>query len=177
MYWLKYNLEKQQQEQTVAIKIIIIIFNGVAFIIYLWLSYILGLITILEKVEQRHKIVIRQTNTETLSPHENSLFRIFLDLSLCDLLCIRSRAMEAPTLTALPSELLLDRLHPNPMYQRLPLLLNSKLLALEYPRNNIEYVRDIGEGAFGRVFQARWEAKLCQVLCLVVQPLGSADPD
>uniref|UniRef100_A0A3P8Y9C5 receptor protein-tyrosine kinase n=1 Tax=Esox lucius TaxID=8010 RepID=A0A3P8Y9C5_ESOLU len=67
----------------------------------------------------------------------------------------RKRAMETPTLTALPSELLLDRLHPNPMYQRLPLLLNSKLLALEYPRNNIEYVRDIGEGAFGRVFQAR----------------------
>uniref|UniRef100_A0A8C6UTE0 receptor protein-tyrosine kinase n=1 Tax=Neogobius melanostomus TaxID=47308 RepID=A0A8C6UTE0_9GOBI len=52
-------------------------------------------------------------------------------------------------------QLLLDRLHPNPMYQRVPLLLNSKLLALEYPRNNIQYVRDIGEGAFGRVFQAR----------------------
>ncbi|KAI5100042.1 muscle, skeletal receptor tyrosine-protein kinase isoform 1 precursor [Silurus meridionalis] len=67
----------------------------------------------------------------------------------------RKRAMEVPTLTALSSELLLDRLHPNPMYQRLPLLLNSKLLTLEYPRNNIEYVRDIGEGAFGRVFQAR----------------------
>ncbi|XP_064163579.1 muscle, skeletal receptor tyrosine-protein kinase [Anguilla rostrata] len=67
----------------------------------------------------------------------------------------RKRAMETPALTALPSELLLDRLHPNPMYQRLPLLLNSKLLSLEYPRNNIEYVRDIGEGAFGRVFQAR----------------------
>ncbi|XP_033981868.1 muscle, skeletal receptor tyrosine-protein kinase [Trematomus bernacchii] len=67
----------------------------------------------------------------------------------------RKRAIETPTLTALPSELLLDRLHPNPMYQRVPLLLNSKLLALEYPRNNIQYVRDIGEGAFGRVFQAR----------------------
>ncbi|MBN3290349.1 MUSK kinase, partial [Polypterus senegalus] len=65
------------------------------------------------------------------------------------------REMETPTLTTLPSELLLDRLHPNPMYQRIPLLLNSKLLSLEYPRNNIEYVRDIGEGAFGRVFQAR----------------------
>ncbi|XP_005474764.1 muscle, skeletal receptor tyrosine-protein kinase isoform X4 [Oreochromis niloticus] len=63
--------------------------------------------------------------------------------------------IETPMLNALPSELLLDRLHPNPMYQRVPLLLNSKLLALEYPRNNIQYVRDIGEGAFGRVFQAR----------------------
>uniref|UniRef100_A0A8C5DDC0 receptor protein-tyrosine kinase n=1 Tax=Gouania willdenowi TaxID=441366 RepID=A0A8C5DDC0_GOUWI len=67
----------------------------------------------------------------------------------------RKRVMETPTLSTLPSELLLDRLHPNPMYQRVPLLLNSKLLALEYPRNNIQYVRDIGEGAFGRVFQAR----------------------
>ncbi|XP_029470685.1 muscle, skeletal receptor tyrosine-protein kinase isoform X2 [Rhinatrema bivittatum] len=65
-----------------------------------------------------------------------------------------NREAEIPTLTALPSELLLDRLHPNPMYQRVPLL-NTKLLCLEYPRNNIEYVRDIGEGAFGRVFQAR----------------------
>ncbi|XP_032874052.1 muscle, skeletal receptor tyrosine-protein kinase isoform X2 [Amblyraja radiata] len=65
------------------------------------------------------------------------------------------RGTETPTLAAPPSELLLDRLHPNPMYQRLPLLLNVKLLSLEYPRNNIEYVRDIGEGAFGRVFQAR----------------------
>ncbi|KAG9486627.1 hypothetical protein GDO78_006807 [Eleutherodactylus coqui] len=66
-----------------------------------------------------------------------------------------NRETTAPTLTALPSELVLDRLHPNPMYQRMPLLLNPKLISLEYPRNNIEYVRDIGEGAFGRVFQAR----------------------
>ncbi|XP_018412722.1 PREDICTED: muscle, skeletal receptor tyrosine-protein kinase [Nanorana parkeri] len=66
-----------------------------------------------------------------------------------------SRETAAPTLTALPSELVLDRLHPNPMYQRMPLLLNHKLISLEYPRNNIEYVRDIGAGAFGRVFQAR----------------------
>ncbi|KAI4542527.1 hypothetical protein MG293_007906 [Ovis ammon polii] len=67
----------------------------------------------------------------------------------------KKRESAAVTLTTLPSELLLDRLHPNPMYQRMPLLLNPKLLSLEYPRNNIEYVRDIGEGAFGRVFQAR----------------------
>uniref|UniRef100_A0A8C5BMQ8 receptor protein-tyrosine kinase n=1 Tax=Gadus morhua TaxID=8049 RepID=A0A8C5BMQ8_GADMO len=67
----------------------------------------------------------------------------------------RKRELETPALSALPSDLLLDRLHANPMYQRLPLLLNSKLLALEFPRNNIQYVRDIGEGAFGRVFQAR----------------------
>ncbi|KAJ7417531.1 Muscle, skeletal receptor tyrosine protein kinase [Willisornis vidua] len=74
----------------------------------------------------------------------------------------KKRESETPALTTLPSELLLDRLHPNPMYQRMPLLLNPKLLSLEYPRNNIEYVRDIGEGAFGRVFQASsWNKNVC----------------
>ncbi|XP_004372233.1 muscle, skeletal receptor tyrosine-protein kinase isoform X6 [Trichechus manatus latirostris] len=92
-----------------------------------------------------------------------SSFAIFALLTITTLYCCRrrkkwklkKRESAAVTLTTLPSELLLDRLHPNPMYQRMPLLLNPKLLSLEYPRNNIEYVRDIGEGAFGRVFQAR----------------------
>ncbi|XP_075267286.1 muscle, skeletal receptor tyrosine-protein kinase isoform X3 [Opisthocomus hoazin] len=92
-----------------------------------------------------------------------SSFALVVILSIVTLVCCRRRKQwknkkresETPTLTTLPSELLLDRLHPNPMYQRMPLLLNPKLLSLEYPRNNIEYVRDIGEGAFGRVFQAR----------------------
>ncbi|XP_068279596.1 muscle, skeletal receptor tyrosine-protein kinase isoform X4 [Nyctibius grandis] len=92
-----------------------------------------------------------------------SSFALIVILGIVSLVCCRRRKQwknkkresETPTLTTLPSELLLDRLHPNPMYQRMPLLLNPKLLSLEYPRNNIEYVRDIGEGAFGRVFQAR----------------------
>ncbi|XP_052572929.1 muscle, skeletal receptor tyrosine-protein kinase isoform X5 [Peromyscus californicus insignis] len=92
-----------------------------------------------------------------------SSFALFALLTIATLYCCRrrkewkkkKRESAAVTLTTLPSELLLDRLHPNPMYQRMPLLLNPKLLSLEYPRNNIEYVRDIGEGAFGRVFQAR----------------------
>ncbi|KAM5298648.1 muscle, skeletal receptor tyrosine-protein kinase isoform 6-T6 [Ctenodactylus gundi] len=92
-----------------------------------------------------------------------SSFAVFALLTITTLYCCRrrkewknkKRESAAVTLTTLPSELLLDRLHPNPMYQRMPLLLNPKLLSLEYPRNNIEYVRDIGEGAFGRVFQAR----------------------
>ncbi|KAG3287706.1 muscle associated receptor tyrosine kinase, transcript variant X1 [Ictidomys tridecemlineatus] len=92
-----------------------------------------------------------------------SSFAVFVLLTITTLYCCRrrkewknkKREAAAVTLTTLPSELLLDRLHPNPMYQRMPLLLNPKLLSLEYPRNNIEYVRDIGEGAFGRVFQAR----------------------
>ncbi|XP_077201400.1 muscle, skeletal receptor tyrosine-protein kinase [Paroedura picta] len=92
-----------------------------------------------------------------------SSFAMVIILIIIALLCCRrhkqwknkTRESAPPALTTLPSELLLDRLHPNPMYQRMPLLLNPKLLSLEYPRNNIEYVRDIGEGAFGRVFQAR----------------------
>ncbi|KAJ7335393.1 hypothetical protein JRQ81_013334 [Phrynocephalus forsythii] len=92
-----------------------------------------------------------------------SSFAILIILTIAALICCRrrkhwknkTRDSAPPALTTLPSELLLDRLHPNPMYQRMPLLLNPKLFSLEYPRNNIEYVRDIGEGAFGRVFQAR----------------------
>ncbi|KAJ3605604.1 hypothetical protein NHX12_027649, partial [Muraenolepis orangiensis] len=80
---------------------------------------------------------------------------IFLSIVILGCRHHRKQELETPALSALPSDLLLDRLHANPMYQRLPLLLNSKLLALEFPRNNIQYVRDIGEGAFGRVFQAR----------------------
>uniref|UniRef100_A0A8C4QWJ6 receptor protein-tyrosine kinase n=1 Tax=Eptatretus burgeri TaxID=7764 RepID=A0A8C4QWJ6_EPTBU len=57
--------------------------------------------------------------------------------------------------TDTPGLLLLERIPPNPMYQRLCTLLSPRLRSLEYPRNNIQYVRDIGEGAFGRVFQAR----------------------
>ncbi|KAG8130471.1 hypothetical protein E2320_017101, partial [Naja naja] len=92
-----------------------------------------------------------------------SSFAMVIILIITVLVCCRrrkqwknkTRELAPPALTTLPSELLLDRLHPNPMYQRMPLLLNPKLFSLEYPRNNIEYVRDIGEGAFGRVFQAR----------------------
>lgn len=33
--------------------------------------------------------------------------------------------------------------------------LNTKLEKLEYPRENVVYVRSLGQGAFGRVFQVR----------------------
>lgn len=34
-------------------------------------------------------------------------------------------------------------------------VINHKLEKLEYPRNNIIYVKDLGQGAFGRVFQGK----------------------
>lgn len=33
--------------------------------------------------------------------------------------------------------------------------MNPKLEQLEYPRNDIIYIGDLGQGAFGRVFQAK----------------------
>ena len=36
-----------------------------------------------------------------------------------------------------------------------PIRLNPKLEAYEYPRNDIVYIKDIGQGAFGRVFKAK----------------------
>ena len=51
----------------------------------------------------------------------------------------------------------LDKLPSNVFYHKgiSKSFLNVKLERLEYPRNDIVYIRDIGQGAFGRVFQAR----------------------
>ena len=41
------------------------------------------------------------------------------------------------------------------IYFRTGAQLNPKLEALEFPRNDIIYIKDLGQGAFGRVFQAK----------------------
>lgn len=47
----------------------------------------------------------------------------------------------------------LSKLPSNMAYHVTESKLNPKLEALEFPRNDIIYIRDIGQGAFGRVFQ------------------------
>ncbi len=47
----------------------------------------------------------------------------------------------------------LDKLPQNQCYHKTGAQLNPVLEKLEYPRNDIIYLRDIGQGAFGRVFQ------------------------
>lgn len=47
----------------------------------------------------------------------------------------------------------LSKLPSNMAYHVTDAKLNPKLEVLEYPRNDIIYIRDIGQGAFGRVFQ------------------------
>lgn len=49
----------------------------------------------------------------------------------------------------------LNKLPSNSAYHETKALLNPKLERLEYPRNNIIYIKDLGQGAFGRVFQAK----------------------
>lgn len=49
----------------------------------------------------------------------------------------------------------LDKLPSNMAYHTTGAQLNPKLEKLEFPRNNIIYIRDLGQGAFGRVFQAK----------------------
>lgn len=52
-------------------------------------------------------------------------------------------------------EIDLEKLPSNMAYHRTSAQLNPRLETLEYPRNDIIYIRDIGQGAFGRVFQAK----------------------
>ncbi|KAJ8951513.1 hypothetical protein NQ318_000209 [Aromia moschata] len=49
----------------------------------------------------------------------------------------------------------LDKLPSNVAYHRHGATLNPKLEKLEFPRNDIIYMRDLGQGAFGSVFQAK----------------------
>ncbi|KAL3289584.1 hypothetical protein HHI36_022997 [Cryptolaemus montrouzieri] len=49
----------------------------------------------------------------------------------------------------------LNKLPSNMAYHRHGATLNPKLEKLEFPRNDIIYIRDLGQGAFGRVFQAK----------------------
>ena len=47
----------------------------------------------------------------------------------------------------------LQKLRDNSTYQCVGARIDPSLEKLEYPRNDIIYIRDIGQGAFGRVFQ------------------------
>lgn len=49
----------------------------------------------------------------------------------------------------------LNKLPSNSSYHQTAARLNPKLEKLEYPRNDIIYIKDLGQGAFGRVFQAK----------------------
>eukprot|EP00092_Neocalanus_flemingeri_P007963 GFUD01008591.1.p1 GENE.GFUD01008591.1~~GFUD01008591.1.p1 ORF type:complete len:925 (+),score=155.82 GFUD01008591.1:42-2816(+) len=49
----------------------------------------------------------------------------------------------------------LNKLPENSNYHTTGAQLHPKLEILEYPRNDIIYIRDIGQGAFGRVFQGK----------------------
>ena len=57
----------------------------------------------------------------------------------------------------------LDKLPENMSYHQTQALLNPKLEHLEFPRNDIIYLRDVGQGAFGRVFQAKVPGK-CHII-------------
>lgn len=49
----------------------------------------------------------------------------------------------------------INKLPANMNYHQTAANLNPKLEKLEYPRNDIIYIKDLGQGAFGRVFQGR----------------------
>ncbi|KAJ6224761.1 hypothetical protein RDWZM_003306 [Blomia tropicalis] len=59
------------------------------------------------------------------------------------------------SIAGISDDLDLSKLPSNCAYHCTSVHLNPKLEALEYPRNKIVYVRDIGCGAFGRVFMAK----------------------
>lgn len=85
------------------------------------------------------------------------LLLVIFVLTLLFLICHRihkHRLGYNPTDTA-EVNIDLDKLPSNMAYHRHGVTLNPKLEKLEFPRNDIIYVKDLGQGAFGRVFQAK----------------------
>lgn len=84
-------------------------------------------------------------------------FASFVLILLLLLLCHRifkHRLVYHPTATQ-EVNIDLEKLPNNSAYHKSGTSLNPKLEKLEFPRNDIIYIRDLGQGAFGRVFQAK----------------------
>lgn len=85
---------------------------------------------------------------------------IFVSILMGVLCCQISRQRKHVKYDSTPQDDLdidIDKLPTNSCYHKLTECskFNPKLQALEYPRNSIVYIRDIGQGAFGRVFKAK----------------------
>ncbi|XP_077869507.1 muscle, skeletal receptor tyrosine protein kinase-like [Saccoglossus kowalevskii] len=76
---------------------------------------------------------------------------------LTALMCYKWQQYKRYSMYEFPSNFDASKLPENPMYERPPVdrSLSQSLGRLEYPRNKVVYMRDLGQGAFGRVFQAK----------------------
>ena len=85
------------------------------------------------------------------------LVLITLIIMLCSRMCQTGQRIRYNHTPQYDLDIDLERLPSNVSYHKGPAdpVLNPKLEKLQYPRNDVVYIRDIGQGAFGRVFQAR----------------------
>ncbi|XP_033122318.1 muscle, skeletal receptor tyrosine protein kinase-like [Anneissia japonica] len=80
---------------------------------------------------------------------------VIMIISLTGILHVR-RNKKLDKLYPFPTNLNTSEIPLNPMYGKdFYQSFNPRLETFEYPRNDVIYIKDIGEGAFGRVFQAR----------------------
>lgn len=82
-----------------------------------------------------------------------SLLIFLLFLLLCQRALKHKQGYQLPSLQK--ESIDLQKLRDNSTYQCVGARIDPSLEKLEYPRNDIIYIRDIGQGAFGRVFQAK----------------------
>ena len=84
-----------------------------------------------------------------------TLIVILLIGLICNKICSRKNPNGYTIPTNQETSIDLDKLPENMSYHQTAAMLNPKLEHLEFPRNDIIYIRDVGQGAFGRVFQAK----------------------
>ncbi|KAL3868762.1 hypothetical protein ACJMK2_041527 [Sinanodonta woodiana] len=82
---------------------------------------------------------------------------VFIGVLCCLIISHRRKNIKYDTTPQDELEIDVEKLPANMSYHRVEETkrLNPKLEIFEYPRNDIVYIRDIGQGAFGRVFKAK----------------------
>ncbi|XP_077981751.1 muscle, skeletal receptor tyrosine-protein kinase-like isoform X2 [Glandiceps talaboti] len=76
---------------------------------------------------------------------------------IVSIVCYRYHRSRQYSMYEFPKTFDVSKLPDNPMFQKptVDKSLSESLKPLEYPRNNIIYIKDLGWGAFGRVFLAK----------------------
>jgi len=107
-------------------------------------------------VEERTTIIEELLSPTFLALASGVAAATVIVILLLGLICHRlCKAKPGYTIAKDDADIDLNKLAENSNYHTTGAQIHPKLELLEYPRNDIIYIRDIGQGAFGRVFQGK----------------------
>ena len=125
-------------------------------------------------VEERTTIIEELLSPTFLALASGVAAATVIVILLLGLICHRlCKAKPGYTIAKDDADIDLNKLAENSNYHTTGAQIHPKLELLEYPRNDIIYIRDIGQGAFGRVFQVFIQHPIIVYLILILTGQGS----